>query len=72
MKDRYADGMDCQTCGMHVAHPAEYHPYIFCELFKLGHSDPRTYLEMALPGALLLMPEKAGAHVTETHEIVTS
>lgn len=29
----------CAECGMVTRHPAEYHPYVFCVLFKAGQ-DP--------------------------------
>lgn len=38
-----AETFPCGECGMHVIGP-EYHPYLFCELFKLGHADPAGYL----------------------------
>jgi hypothetical protein len=71
MADRYANGMDCQTCGMHVDDPAEYHPYLFCELYQLGHHDPAAYQESALSGsALLLLPRVAGTNVSRQFKIV--
>jgi hypothetical protein len=34
----------CHECGMTTRHPGDYHPFLFCELFKLGHGDPEAYL----------------------------
>lgn len=34
---------DCRTCGKRCL-PGEYHPFLFCELVKLGHRDPAAYL----------------------------
>lgn len=70
MSDRFAEGQDCQACGMHVDHPAEYHPLLFCELVKLGHRRPADYLAGALPGALLLMPSRAGDNAADHFRIV--
>lgn len=33
---------DCQECGKNVGR--EYHPFLYCELVKLGHRDPEAYL----------------------------
>lgn len=35
---------NCHECGMHVGPGDVYHPYLYCELFKLGHRDPAAYL----------------------------
>lgn len=36
---------DCQECGQRQPEgPAQYHPFLFCELVKLGHHDPALYL----------------------------
>ena len=48
--------MICQECGMLVGEGIVYHPYLFCELFKLGYDDPFAYLrsygfERVHPGA---------------------
>ncbi len=34
--------MACQECGATCG--LEYHPYLYCELVKLGHTDPAGYL----------------------------
>lgn len=41
---RRETGMDCQECGAHVEPAGAYHPYLYCELVKLGHRDPEAYL----------------------------
>lgn len=35
--------MECGECGQ-IVEAAEYHPYLYCELFKLGHRDQTAYL----------------------------
>lgn len=35
----------CTECGMTVKHPRQYHPYLFCELYKLGYLDPEDHLK---------------------------
>jgi len=44
MRDRKPLNTRCGECGMDVGHAAAYHPFLFCELFKLGHRDPAAYL----------------------------
>lgn len=34
----------CATCGMRTGGPAVYHPFLYCELYGLGHRDPGAYL----------------------------
>lgn len=38
----------CAECEMQVPNDsyglAGYHPFLFCELYKLGHRDPAAYL----------------------------
>jgi hypothetical protein len=36
--------MTCQECGGTVPNGPHYHPYLHCELVKLGHRDPAAYL----------------------------
>ncbi len=36
----------CSECGMLVESPTAFHPFLHCELFKLGHSDPEAHLAM--------------------------
>ena len=31
---------------MLVESPTAFHPFLHCELFKLGHSDPEAHLAM--------------------------
>lgn len=38
------DGYDCQECGQRTESPGEYHPFLYCELYKLGHRDQEAYL----------------------------
>lgn len=65
--------MNCQACGMHTQDddgPAVYHPYLFCELFRLGHHDPASYLQQALPTALMLLPSLASQNAADHFQIV--
>lgn len=39
---RFEPSDACQECGA-LAPPA-YHPYLYCELVRLGHHDPEAYL----------------------------
>lgn len=39
------ENIDCGTCGQRVA-PLEYHPFLYCELYKLGHRDQAAYLRL--------------------------
>jgi hypothetical protein len=34
---------DCGECGQRVR-AVEFHPYLYCELYKLGHYDQAAYL----------------------------
>lgn len=36
--------LTCHECYGRLKHPAEYHPFLYCELVKLGHHDPAAYL----------------------------
>lgn len=38
--------MGCRECGMAVPED-EFHPYLFCVLFKGGVRDPRKFLAMS-------------------------
>ena len=40
------EGFDCQECGMRCEPPEQYHPFLYCELRKLGHLDPEAYLDL--------------------------
>lgn len=60
----------CTTCGMVTSSRVEYHPYLFCELVRLGHTDPAGYLKQSLSSALLLLPALAGQNVGEHFRIV--
>lgn len=33
----------CAECDA-LCEPAEYHPFLYCELYKLGHHEPGRYL----------------------------
>lgn len=36
----------CAECHGVVKEPDGFHPYLFCELVKLGHHDPGAYLRL--------------------------
>lgn len=38
------DPMICQECGMAVAGPAQYHPHLFCVLWRAYEVDPASLL----------------------------
>lgn len=38
--------MICQECYSSFEGEGGYHPYLYCELIKLGHADPVRYLAM--------------------------
>lgn len=38
-----SSGFDCAECGM-LVQPYAYHPYLYCELYKLGRHKPEAYL----------------------------
>ena len=38
------NGMTCGECGMYVASAGEFHPYLYCWLFKRGILDPGRFL----------------------------
>ena len=47
----------CMECGATGVPAAAYHPFLYCELVKLGHHDPESYLRSygfvrALPDAV--------------------
>lgn len=44
MRDDFPGSMWCMECGMKVQPANAYHPFLYCELFKLGHRDPAKYL----------------------------
>ncbi len=35
---------DCQECGQLVEDAGAFHPYLYCELYKLGHHDQEAWL----------------------------
>ncbi len=35
----------CASCGMLVGPPALFHPWLYCELFKMGVANPARFLE---------------------------
>lgn len=39
------DKTPCGSCGQRVG-VREYHPFLYCELFKLGHADQAGYLRL--------------------------
>lgn len=39
-----AENDHCGECGMFTGHAATYHPFLYCELYRLGHPKPAAYL----------------------------
>lgn len=35
---------DCGECGQCIPSGIVYHPYLYCELYKMGHRDQEAYL----------------------------
>ena len=40
-----SENQACGGCGMQVDPPMAFHPWIYCELFKLGITNPAGWLE---------------------------
>lgn len=48
-----AENFRCGECGQRVT-GKEFHPHLFCVLYKGGVTDQRTYLRWALEGGSVL------------------
>lgn len=40
-----AENMDCGSCGMLVEPAMAFHPWLYCQLFKMGVRNPAAFLE---------------------------
>jgi hypothetical protein len=43
-RHRQMPNTGCGSCGMLVDPPNAFHPYLYCELFKLGVTNPAQFL----------------------------
>lgn len=43
-EDEIAKRNRCAECGMRLTGPAEFHPHLFCVMFKAGYPNPAEYL----------------------------